>query len=381
MRILHLIIDHQVITRTLGIYEQVFPGCNDVIAFCERNTIKHIGDVSYKQIVGLHEGKRAGNLLDFTGYTHIIAHFLTFDMIDFLKAAPSSIHFCWEIYGGDLYSQFLEPNGYEMYYTNPKKYKYENELSFVASTIRSKMLIFKGYWNNINFFRNKNFSFVCRRVNSLQWCCPGDGAFVEEYANRKIAGYEVFNYSLSKVLGNLKDAPFFEGESLLIGSSASFSNNHLYALYQLKRMGNVEAEHIYLPLSYGGNMKYADEVEREYKNYLGDKIISMRSYMPLDDYNKVFLGLRSMILCSWRQESIGNAIMGLYLGVKLFMSNRSPLYNWLVECGFHIYNIEEASTCDLNTGLKLFEKEHNRELVLKRYNDEVFVNTLRSNIK
>ena len=42
MKILHLIIDHQVIERMLGVYENVFPYHNDVIIFSLTTNFKHL---------------------------------------------------------------------------------------------------------------------------------------------------------------------------------------------------------------------------------------------------------------------------------------------------------------------------------------------------
>ena len=97
-------------------------------------------------------------------------------------------------------------------------------------------------------------------------------------------------------------------------------------------------------------------------------------------YNQIFLKVRSMIMSAWRQESIGTIIMGFYLGVKVFMSERSPLYKWFVDCGFNVFAIETAKEEDLDTPLSIKDKQRNREIVLERYNEERIARSLKENI-
>lgn len=383
MKILHLIVDHQVIERTLGIYEKVFPHSNEVLIFDWKpnSPIKHLGKYANKPIVSHNKGYAYGKDFDFSGVTHIIAHYLTMDMIDFIKSAPQNIHVCWEIYGADLYNQFLVDYGYNIYYTSPKKYSKYSILETYFNPIFKALLYLKGVKYVYSSQRKKQFEYICHRVNSLQYGCKYDASLVEKYAKRTIPNYEIFNYSLTEVLGDLIDYDFFEGRDILIGNSASLTNNHLYILRCLQKSTLPEDARIIMPLSYGGEQKYINDVVSAYSSTISNELIIYKKYMPLHEYNKTFTKLRAIVLSAWRQESQGTAIMGFYLGVKVFMSQNSPLYRWFLDCGFIVYSIENATKEQIATSLKNEEKIHNRNIVLQRYNDEVFINTLKTNIK
>ena len=62
------------------------------------------------------------------------------------------------------------------------------------------------------------------------------------------------------------------------------------------------------------------------------------------------------------------------------MSEKSPLYKWLVDCGFKVFAIETAKGEDLDTPLLLKDKQQNRKLVLERYNEERIMRSLKENI-
>lgn len=377
MKILHLIIDHQVVERTLGIYEKLFPNQNSVIVFGQSSQYKHLEKYSEALFVGFGKGIMEGQSYDFCGVTHVIAHYLTMDMIDFIKSVPDNVHVCWEVYGADLYNQFLQPNGMKLYYTDPRKYEKYAFLRSNFPKLFAWMLERKGYKYKTDKHRNQQFRYISDRVNSIQYCCKYDATFIEEYANRHIPSYEIFNYSLKTVLGELADSPFSSGEDVLVGNSASYSNNHFYVLKLLKEKKLSPPSHFILPLSYGGVKAYADDVETAFNSSFPGQIETFRDYIPLHEYNKTFLRLKSMILSAWRQESQGTAIMGFYMGIKVYMSERSPLYKWFKDCGFVVFALEDADQSSFEEPLPSDYQLHNRNLVITRYNEDAFETTLR----
>lgn len=384
MKILHLIVDHQVIERTLGIYEKVFPGSNDVLLFPmfnENREIKHLDHYKSSKYVKVGEGKKTALQVNFSEYTYLVAHYLTMDMISFIKEAPPSIHFTWEIYGWDLYNQFLTLKGFDLTSISTARFEKYGYLKKYLPNLFDLALYATGH--NVNFTHQKRaaFDYICSRVNSLQYCCYYDAKYVEQYANRSINSYEIFNYSLKTVLGDLIDTPFFEGTDILIGNSASFTNNHMYIYKYIKDVQVNNDTRLIIPLSYGGPAKYVNDVKTLYSNKWPDKVDTLLDYMPLHEYNKMFLRLRCMILSAWRQESQGTAIMGFYLGIKVFMSERSPLYRWFKDCGFIVYSLEKSSESDYSRGLNEEEKLHNRHIVLERYNEIAFEETLKFHFK
>lgn len=380
MKILHLINDHQVIERTLGVYEELFPQQNDVIIFNSTDKYKHLNKYSSFTLVTSDNIETIAKRYDFSCITHVIAHYMTMDKIDFIKYIPKNIHVCWEVYGYDLYNQFLEPNGYKISYTPSSKYKkYAFARTYFPSLFNIALYV-RGYRNVLKWEKNRKFRYICNRINSIQYCCKYDALFIEKYAKRTIPSYEVFNYSLSEVLGDLKDSRFASGKYIMVGNSASFSNNHFYILNYLEKLGLPSDFKIIMPLSYGGTQKYADDVEKRFKDAFPGKVDVLRQYIPLQEYNNLFLNINSCIMSSWRQESIGTIILCLYLGIKVFMSQKSPLYQWLKDCGFIIFELESASCNSLQNSLDDDSRILNRKLINKRYNEDQVAKTLKCNI-
>lgn len=383
MKILHLIIDHQVVERTMGIYEKVFPGCNDfVIIDLYQSPIKHLSRLKEMKLINRGMGLKEGKSFDFSPYSHIVAHFMSMDSIDFIKSVPDNIHVCWEIYGWDLYDQFLVDKGIRLYYTN--KYKYSKYFLFhtYAAGFIDFIHYLKGDKYCLKYQKRKQFKYIINRVDSIQYCCKYDAVYVENFSSREIPSYEIFNYALSIVLGDLKDCTFYEGRNIMIGNSASFSNNHLYVLDHIKELKVPSGLKIILPLSYGGIPQYSKEIVDKYTEvFSNNNITILKDYLPIHEYNQILASLNSIVLSAWRQESQGTAIMGFYLGIKVVMSERSPLYKWFKEIGFIVFTIENINIDDLFTPLSMSDKKHNRNIVIERYSDEVFERTLQEKFK
>ena len=374
MKILHLITDHQVVERTLENYERLFPGSNKVLVFSESDKLKHLKTGKDRIIVSRQNIQTVSDCFDFTDIKYIIAHYLTLEMVDFVKSAPDNIHFCWAIYGGDLYNQFLEPQGYKIYYSSPNNYikyglfkKYFPELFDLALLIKGHKYLTKRY-------ALKAFEYVNSRVNSLL-CCDCDAEIYFRYSQTRIPHVHISSYSLHETFGELYDYPFVDSKNILVGNSASFSNNHLYALKFLKKMTLPEAR-LKLILSYGGSVKYRQEVLKQYQKHFNGKIDAIIEYLPLHEYNKIFTTVGVLILPAWRQESVGTIMMGLNLGLKIFLSQRNPLYKYFIDMGFVLFDIESANAEFIRTPLSLEQKQYNRNKLRKIYDEAKFENSL-----
>ena len=376
MKILHLISDHQVVERTLSIFEDIFPDKNEVLIFSDKADLKHIVKYKESSIVNRRNYKRIIDEFDFSEITYVVAHYLSFEKIDFIKCIPQQIHVCWDMYGGDFYNQFLHVMGYDLYYSNPIKYSKYYYLKRFFPSLLKMLLYIKGNRPVYERIIKKQFNYISHRINSLSVCCSGEVALFKQYSGVEPPCLEIFKYSLKETLGDLYGSDFSKGDDILIGNSASFTNNHLYAFQQLKGI-DINKSNLVIPISYGGIPKYVSEIKMVYTEKYPQNVKFISRYMPLREYNKMFMNMKIMILSSWRQESVGTIIMGLYLGIKIYLSRKNPLYDWLLSLGCKIYCMEELATDDFNIPLKNPEKENNRGIILKHYSDE----NVRSNIR
>lgn len=367
MKILHLINDHQVIERKLLMFEQVFPGCNEILVFSETQEYKHL--VKYRQSTAINGTnlRETVNNYDFSNIDYIVVHFMSFVKIDFIRLIPSDIPVCWSIYGYDLYDQFADVLGLKVYYRSPYR-DIDKGLFKLAFPSAFDFALYLKTKNKhlLKRDRKKDLDFIMNRVEALSGM-QCDKNILESNYKKKYFSMPGGSYPLEETLGELYGKPFSQGNEIMVGNSASWSNNHLYALKYLKKFGVPKNNLIKLTLSYGGNKRYREVVEKEFEKTFPGRILVVSNYIPLLEYNKSFLRLQMMILPAWRQESVGTIIMGFYFGIKVVMSIHSPIYNTLKSEGFIMFSLEESTKKDFYMPLSNKEKNHNRKLAESFY--------------
>ena len=61
---------------------------------------------------------------------------------------------------------------------------------------------------------------------------------------------------------------------------------------------------------------------------------------------------------------MGNIVVALYLGAKVFMSGKSPLYEDLTGRGLIIFKLEDITQESLDTPLSRMQKDNNRKILV-----------------
>ena len=130
-----------------------------------------------------------------------------------------------------------------------------------------------------------------------------------------------------------------EGFNIQIGNSGDPSNNHVDVFYKLKEYGIIDKK-IYVPLSYSGTKYYVSRVLKEGKRLFGDNFVPLKEFMPLKDYERILSSSGYAIFFHERQQAIGNIYSALGRGCMVFISETSPVYDFLKRIGYVFYTIQ-----------------------------------------
>jgi len=183
-------------------------------------------------------------------------------------------------------------------------------------------------------------------------------------------------YPLDFVVNN--DEIRANGPNILLGNSASITNNHLEALDALKKI-NLGNRKVITPLSYG-SPQYADVVESYGKKNLNGSFRAVRDFMPLEQYTELISSCGFVFMNHYRSEAMGNIITSLYLGAKVFLNETDP-YNFFKNMGCHIYLVKKELARDGTspfTPLNSEQVEHNRNILRSKLSTNVLVGDLRT---
>ena len=161
-----------------------------------------------------------------------------------------------------------------------------------------------------------------------------------------------------------------DGNNILIGNSATISNNHFDVLNKIFKIDLGLNRKVIIPLSYGSD-KYKNDVIR-YAESLPLDISPLTEFIDIDKYYEILASCSHVLMNHDRQQAYGNILMALYFGSKVFLKENNPLYLHLSEMGFCIFNIESVFD-EINIPLGEEEKKLNERLLLKYFSRKEFV--------
>ena len=149
--------------------------------------------------------------------------------------------------------------------------------------------------------------------------------------------------------------------TVLIGNSATASNNHFEAIDLVKKYGNEIK--IYCPLSYGDD-KYKGKVIAYGKQVFGEQFIPITEQMEKGKYVEFLSNCDVGIFNNNRQQAMGNINLLLYLGKKVFLKRGTSMWNAYTNANYSISAVDEILDLDLKAFFEMddADREYNHKL-------------------
>lgn len=353
--IYHLVNDEKVINRTINVFETRFPDENLFIVFREYN-FSHVEKkenvISYKEYEEL-KGKFKPSA--------VIIHLMTNRKIKFVnKYINSDIPIYWVMWGSDLYDRLLMPKGYNLIDKESSYFKKTRFSNFFKSLVK--------YPSDLARI-TKRMNFINKRVKYLVTSTIEDDydIITDYYPSLKEKQHKEFSYyPIDTVIGAEMADIWASGNNIQIGNSGTHSNNHEYVLRILSSL-EIKDREIIIPLSYSGAPKYKELVIQKGHEIFGNKIRAIQNFMPLADYTALMASCSVAIYGNWRQEAVGNIMVSLYLGAKVFISNKNPILKWAIRHGFIVFELESITQSSIDSPLNQISRENNRNILLQQY--------------
>lgn len=366
---LHIAQDEKVIDRCIDNFEEVFPNENKFLIILKKGRkprfVTHnvcfaeYGTSLFWQFVG-----------DVKDYKSIIIHFLSPVCVDFLnKINHDNIY--WIEWGADLYN-LLQNRGYTVFA--------DKNISWRMSHVRLPHFLYD-FGKKIYGKRLENKTI--KAVKKVKYFVPD--SMYDEYEMIKqyypefnhLEYKDFFYYPIDEVLGQSLINKHVLGNNIMVGNSASTSGNHLSVFDKLKALP-INNCSIITPLSYG-NKRYADYVKQKGEEIFGNHFMPIMDFLPLDKYNQLFLTSNIYIYGNWRQEAVGNILIALFLGGKVFLDIKNPLLSFYKKMGLTIFPMEDLSEQSLSSSLSDEEIQTNRNILMEVYSRKRLLSLISSN--
>ena len=217
------------------------------------------------------------------------------------------------------------------------------------------------------FFRKKVFKII---GNTLVYV-KGDYELAQQWYGVKGKNYDCFMYpsNLHKEI-DIKPREHTT-VNIQIGNSAEKSNNHFDVFDRLLKY-KEENIRIFAPLSYG-DQEYARKVIAKGKALFGEKFVPLTEFIPYNEYLDYLGTIDIVIFGHQRQQALGNSIILLGLGKKVYMRNDITTWEFFHDISVKVYNIENIDLKPLDESTK----RQNRENIKAYFSEERLVAQLK----
>jgi hypothetical protein len=369
---LHILLDEKIVMRAIRNFERVFPNDNKYVVLSTEDNAKckHV-DVSENCniFVRKYDSPAFWKVIgDVSKYSYVIIHFMSDDSARFVNKIEHD-RIAWIEWGGDMYNVLLAKRGFKLY----------RDEKLVINCKQPK-LPYTLYKLLRPFIKYDVYLIHYKAVKKCKYFIPdsmeGEYELLLNYFPEfsHLERRSIFYYPIHEILGNLSKS-LTSGGAIMVGNSASYTNNHPYILDRLHECGFNGL--INMPLSYPKSTRYVHKIINYGKNLFGEQFVPITDYMSLEQYNKLMLSVNSFIYGNLRQEAVGNILIALYIGGRVFLEKTNPLYSYYLNKGLIIYSIEEMTNSLLVRPMQPENVARNRQILDELYSNDRLENLIK----
>jgi len=379
-KITHIFNDDQFIDPAIKLFESVVPNRSTYFVLKQTSApFKYIKSNKVESLLIRNEKDE----FQFVNYIHkneinvIFFHALNSKKQRLVNLLGNKIVKVWFIWGYDFYQSWglLKNSIYESQtreFLNNKSTHFKNKLIFnkLSFWVFSKLKIRKFILpKGVNTILNNNylteFYKAAQKIDIVVPVVPTEYNLVKKMGINPI--YAPFTYGcLEDILENKIKDNVLKAKNILIGNSANPTNNHVDVFKRLAKF-DFKDRKIYVPLNYSGSKEYINFVKEKGYYYFGDNFKPILDFLPLQEYNKLISSCNVAIFNHIRQQAVGNIITLGYLGAKIFLNKKSPVFKYYKNLGMKINSIGEINQILIDEKLNFSEFENNRFILFRVY--------------
>lgn len=378
--ILHLFPDEKFIDGAIDAFEHVYPNKNKYLVGLTDDNIRYIKKyIDIVLIAPIGSQKYQDYIGDITKYEAVVIHYLDDQKLKIIKNAPIGVNFVWISWGGDVYNRLSS--------WRYKLYGKATEIAITKSTSRNiyyfiikKSFPYRLFQNIKAELKLELFRRVIRKINYFSTVLLPEKNIVQKHYQIR-GSYVPFNYSNPDSLNAHYHEKFNlnktgSNNNILLGNSAAPTNNHIEAINFLSKFELGETK-VIIPLSYGANHNYINNIKEHGEKVLGKNFFPLNSMLQLDEYHKLISSCSVCIMNHYRQNGMGNVIFMIWIGTKVFLSERNPAYSYFKKLGVHIYSIEndlkKVNDGDIFNSLPHIAKIQNRRIMEECFSYDIML--------
>lgn len=373
MKVMHFAYDEKFIPFVQKTFEDAFPGSNEYRLLGDpRQPLKFVtpsDNVKVKEDKYWISNEVAEDLIDFDC---LVVHYMTEPFMEGIRRTRPEVLVVWAGWGGDYY-YLIEPYLGQLLLNktkhlvdcrNESNNKFHKKIldkgtRFLGSLTSEPIMALSKLRN---FLSNKKIDVSIHDVIGkidLLWVNPEEMSMVEKaLPGFKGKFHRVCYYSAEDTFAQGPER--MDGPDILIGNSATDTNNHL-ELFDCLMSVELDDRRLITPLSYGDDW-YGDEIARIGRKLFGERFVPLRTYMPINEYYDRIATCGTVMMNHVRQQAGTTIATALYKGAKVFLRKENPVFDFYRNMGLKLFTIQD----DFLSGGNLFGPLSTEEMVQNR---------------
>lgn len=273
-----------------------------------------------------------------------------------LRAVPSGVKVAWVFWGGDIYGR--------------------RDVAPAYLSLSSKLLAWFHRWSKA-LMRNKvktAYEIPFSLLQRIDYCLTDvheDYLFVKQYLKSDIQEFWYNYYSVEETLGDLAKTGII-GRNVLVGNSSSIECNHMLGYRLVHRLCLGDSK-VIVPLSYG-EIWLKNKLLAVGRFLFGDSFLPILDFIPRKEYNQIIRSCSTVVMPHYRPQAFGNILTALWLGARVFLSERNVLFSYFKRIGAVVFSLErdlKKSNHQVLSPLSESEINQNRRVIKSYYGKDV----------
>lgn len=377
-RILHISIDDKFIESANWQFEQIYPGSNKFYIIVREGDYKlqYVKMHSNFEVLPENTQTLKKILIEINDYDLVVFHGLDDFRCKIVLNSGKNVKFLWSFWGYEVYNfnKYFQKN----IYGNLTKKRFRH---LVKKTFKRR--IADSYFDTVNKIK-KIYRF--RAIDKIGYF---GFPFEEEFTllkklkilNSRYTRYIRYTYYPLEFIIKDHENTAITGQNILLGNSATRSNNHL-EIFEILNKLPINERKVIVPLSYG-EKGYRDEILKLNSDLLPKNFEPLTKFYELEEYNGILKTCSVFIMNSYRQQGIGNIFAMLWMGAKVYLDERNTTYHYLRRKNCSVFSISRDLTA---TNINVFEPlgnaeiNRNREILRNELSAEVLKSELKTQI-
>ncbi|MDD3014474.1 MAG: TDP-N-acetylfucosamine:lipid II N-acetylfucosaminyltransferase [Candidatus Gastranaerophilales bacterium] len=327
--ILHLATDEKFIDAAYSIFNGILPNENKFLIVSSEKKLKYVKSAKY-ELITFKELYNPDFIIKLNSYDFVIFHSLLNCFKKLILRMNPKVKILWIGWGFDYYGQMT--NCYPRNLLFEKTNTLYSKNMTIINLLKSNFGLLKRLFDN-----TIHFSRIAKRVDYFAPVLPNEYELCKKHISGLKAEFISWNY-IDNIEENKSDNISGFGNDILLGNSASYTNNHYEAIDILSTIKIDSSRKVYVPLSYGDN-KYRDCVINYGKSKLGNIFVPLVDFMPQEEYWKIIASCKFVLMNHLRQQAMGNIVVKIYNGSSVFFQPNNPCFQFFKNIGVKVFDI------------------------------------------